>query len=110
MPDAPISKDMFQEGILKQPQALTAYLPLVGAAGGLAFCRTQDRHPLHPYFLKVCVVCAFVPVLNSAFYRPQLQLLRPLVLYTDPCAVRRHLLPALPPGLGRSATCRAPLG
>ena len=39
---------------------LTAYLPLVGAAGGLAFCRTQDRHPF-TRILKVCVVCAFVP-------------------------------------------------
>ncbi len=46
---------------------MTAYLPVVGAAGGLAFCRTQDRHPF-TYILKVCVVCAFVPMLNSAFY------------------------------------------
>ena len=66
MPDAPYFKDMFQEGILKHT-SLTAYLPLVGAAGGLAFCRTQDRHPF-TRILKVCVVCAFVPVLNSAFY------------------------------------------
>ena len=66
MPDAPYFKDLFQEGILKHT-SLTAYLPLVGAAGGLAFCRTQDRHPF-TRILKVCVVCAFVPVLNSAFY------------------------------------------
>ena len=66
MPDAPYFKDMFQEGILKHT-SLTAYLPLVGAAGGLAFCHTQDRHPF-TRILKVCVVCAFVPVLNSAFY------------------------------------------
>lgn len=66
MPDAPYFKDMFQEGILKHT-SLTAYLPLVGATGGLAFCRTQDRHPF-TRILKVCVVCAFVPVLNSAFY------------------------------------------
>ena len=66
MPDAPYFKDMFQEGILKHT-SLTAYLPLVGAAGGLAFCCTQDRHPF-TRILKVCVVCAFVPVLNSAFY------------------------------------------
>ena len=66
MPDAPYFKDMFQEGILKHT-SLTAYLPLVGAAGGLAFCRARGRHPF-TYILKVCVVCAFVPVLNSAFY------------------------------------------
>ena len=66
MPDAPYFKDMFQEGILKHT-SLTAYLPLVGAAGGLAFCRARGRHPF-TYILKVCVVCTFVPVLNSAFY------------------------------------------
>lgn len=66
MPDAPYFKDMFQEGILKHT-SLTAYLPLVGAAGGLAFCRARGRHPF-TYILKVCIVCAFVPVLNSAFY------------------------------------------
>lgn len=66
MPDAPYLKDLFQEGILKHT-SLTAYLPLVGAAGGLAFCRARERHPF-TYILKVCVVCAFVPVLNSAFY------------------------------------------
>ena len=66
MPDAPYFKDMFQEGILKHT-SLTAYLPLVGVAGGLAFCRARERHPF-TYVLKVCVACAFVPVLNSAFY------------------------------------------
>ena len=66
MPDAPYFKDMFQEGILKHT-SLTAYLPLVGAAGGLAFCRARGRHPF-TYILKMCIVCAFVPVLNSAFY------------------------------------------
>ena len=66
MPDAPYFKDLFQEGILKHT-SLTAYLPLVGVAGGLAFCRARERHPF-TYVLKVCVACAFVPVLNSAFY------------------------------------------
>lgn len=66
MPDAPYLKDMFQEGILKHT-SLTAWLPVVGLVGGLAFCRGRRRHPFS-YLLKVCVVCAFVPVLNSAFY------------------------------------------
>ena len=66
MPDAPYFKDLCQEGILKHT-SLTAYLPLVGVAGGLAFCRARERHPF-TYVLKVCVACAFVPVLNSAFY------------------------------------------
>ena len=66
MPDAPYFKDMFQEGILKHT-SMTAYLPMIGIAGGLAFCRARRRHPF-TYILKVCVVCAFVPVLNSLFY------------------------------------------
>lgn len=66
VPDAPYFKDMFQEGILKHT-SMTAYLPLVGIVGGIAFCRGRRNHPFS-YILKVCIVCAFVPVLNSAFY------------------------------------------
>lgn len=66
MPDAPYFKDMFQEGILKHT-SMTVYLPLVGIVGGIAFCRGRRAHPF-AYILKACIVCAFVPVLNSAFY------------------------------------------
>ena len=66
MPDAPYFKDMFSEGILKHT-SMTAYLPLVGIAGVLAFGRGRRSHPF-TYIIKVCVVCAFVPVLNSLFY------------------------------------------
>lgn len=66
MPDAPYLTDMFNEGITKWT-SLTVYLPVVGIVAGLAFCRVWRRHPFSR-ILKVCVVCAFVPVLNSAFY------------------------------------------
>lgn len=66
VPDAPYFKDLFQEGILKHT-SMTAYLPLVGIVGGVAFCRGRRTHPF-AYLLKVCILCAFVPVLNSAFY------------------------------------------
>ena len=66
MPDAPYFRDMFQEGILKHT-SMTAYLPLVGIAGGIAFCRGRRSHPF-TYIMKACILCAFVPVLNSAFY------------------------------------------
>ena len=46
---------------------MTAYLPLVGIAGGIAFCRGRRSHPF-TYIMKACILCAFVPVLNSAFY------------------------------------------
>ena len=66
MPDAPYFKDLCQDGILKHT-SMTAYLPVVGIAGGLVFCRVRRRHPFSR-ILKVCLVCAFVPVLNSMFY------------------------------------------
>ncbi|MDD4850422.1 MAG: YfhO family protein [Gemmiger sp.] len=66
MPDAPYLTDMFSEGITKWT-SLSAFLPLFGIAGGLAFARLKPRHPF-TRILRVCVVCAFVPVLNSAFY------------------------------------------
>lgn len=66
MPDAPYLTDMFNEGITKWT-SLSVYLPVVGIAAGLAFCRVWRRHPF-TRILQVCLVCAFVPVLNSAFY------------------------------------------
>lgn len=66
VPDAPYFKDLFQEGILKHT-SMTVYLPLVGITGGVAFCRGRHTHPF-AYLLKVCILWAFVPVLNSAFY------------------------------------------
>ena len=89
---------MFSEGILKHT-SMTAYLPVVGIAGGLAFCRGRRSHPF-TYILKVCVACAFVPILNSLFYAPQFQLLRPVVLHAGAGAVRGHGVAAgtAPPG------------
>ena len=66
VPDAPYLQDMFDSGILNWT-SLTAYLPVVGIVGGLAFCRAKPGHAF-TRILKVCVLCAFVPVLNSAFY------------------------------------------
>lgn len=66
MPDAPYFRDLFSEGIFKHT-SLTAYLPVVGLAGAIVFCRARRHHPF-TRLAKICVVCAFVPVLNSAFY------------------------------------------
>ena len=66
MPDAPYLTDLFDEGVLKWT-SLSAYLPVVGLAGGLAFCRVRRRHPF-ARLLKICLLFALVPVLNSAFY------------------------------------------
>lgn len=66
MPDTPYLTDMFSEGVFKWT-SLSAWLPVVGVAGGLAFCRVWRRHPF-TRLLKVCVLFAFVPVLNSLFF------------------------------------------
>lgn len=66
MPDTPYLMDLFDGGIFKWT-SLSAWLPVVGIAGGLAFCRARRRHPFTRLF-KLCIVCAFVPVLNSMFY------------------------------------------
>lgn len=49
MPDAPYFKDMFSEGILKHT-SMTAYLPVVGIGGRLAFCRRAAQPPRSPTF------------------------------------------------------------
>ena len=66
MPDAPYLTDLFNGGITKWT-SLSAYLPVVGIAAGLAFCRKRRRHPF-TLILKISLACAMVPVLNSAFY------------------------------------------
>ena len=48
MPDAPYFKDLFQEGILKHT-SLTAYLPLVGVAGGRADSTLHRTKPESAY-------------------------------------------------------------
>lgn len=66
MPDAPYLTDLFDGGITKWT-SLSAYLPVIGITGGLVFCRVRRRHPFATA-LKICLVCALVPMLNSAFY------------------------------------------
>ncbi len=66
MPDAPYLTDMFNGGILKWT-SMSAYLPVVGIAAGLAFMRKRRRHPF-TVILKISLVCALVPGLNSLFY------------------------------------------
>lgn len=66
MPDAPYLTDMFNAGITKWT-SMSSYLPVVGIAAGLAFCRKRRRHPF-TIIMKICLVCALVPGLNSLFY------------------------------------------
>ena len=61
MPTPPTLRICSREGILKQHDGL----PVVGIARRAGVLRAAQP-PVH--HLKVCVVCAFVPILNSLFY------------------------------------------
>lgn len=65
-PDCPYMPVIFTEGVIKWT-SLTAYLPLVGMAGVLAYCRCKNGTAFKR-ILCTCLVMAFVPVLNSSFY------------------------------------------
>lgn len=65
-PDPPYMYNLFHEGLLRWT-SMSGYLPLVGCVGGIAWIRGRKKHPFTKLLLA-CLVCAFVPVLNSAFY------------------------------------------
>lgn len=65
MPDAPYSTVLFPESATRW-QNLSAYLPVVGIAGGLALNRADRKHPF-ARLLKFSAVCAFIPLLNAMF-------------------------------------------
>lgn len=65
-PDCPYMPVIFNEGVIKWT-SMTAYLPLVGMAGVLAYCRCKNGTAFKR-ILCTCLVMAFVPVLNSSFY------------------------------------------
>ena len=47
--------------------SIGGYLPMFSMAGGIAFMGQKKKH-WASILTGVCIVCAFVPVLNSAFY------------------------------------------
>ena len=65
-PDSPYMTVIFDKGVIKWT-SLSAYLPLVSFAGVWAYLRCKHRDGFKN-ILYVCLIMAFVPVLNSAFY------------------------------------------
>ena len=72
---------------------MSAYLPLCSLAGAMAYWRAR-KGDSKKRIVATCAVFALVPVLNSAFYAPQLQLLCPLVLYAGAHPLRHDGLRA----------------
>ncbi|MCL2014006.1 MAG: YfhO family protein [Oscillospiraceae bacterium] len=66
VPDMPSSKNFFPESG-SQWASIAAYLPLFGMAGVIAFLKDRKRHWLRR-LLIICMVTAFIPVLNSLFF------------------------------------------
>ena len=65
-PDSPYMPVLFDGGIIKWT-SMTAYLPLAGMAGVLAYIRCRPGAAFRRVLL-VCLVMALVPGLNSLFY------------------------------------------
>ncbi|MBQ5754892.1 MAG: YfhO family protein, partial [Oscillospiraceae bacterium] len=64
-PDIPFYSNIFDGGVIKWT-SLTAWVPLAGVAGAVAWCRSKGG--AFKRVLCTCLVFAFVPVLNSSFY------------------------------------------
>lgn len=66
MPDVPARPNLFQSDYGKWA-SIAGYLPMYSMAGVIAFMSQKRKH-WATRLVAVCTVCAFVPVLNSAFY------------------------------------------
>ena len=66
IPDSPARPNLFSEGTSKW-SSIAGYLPLFSMAAVLSFLRYKPDS-WKSRLIKICIVCAFVPVLNSAFY------------------------------------------
>ncbi len=65
-PDPTYLPNIFTDAVVKHT-SMTAYLPVVGAAGVWAYMKARPKTAL-TRTLWACLVMALVPVLNSAFY------------------------------------------
>lgn len=66
LPDAPARPNLFRTDYGKWA-SIGGYLPMFSMAGVIAFM-TQKRRHWATKLTAVCIVCAFVPILNSMFY------------------------------------------
>ncbi len=66
LPDVPARPNLFRSDYGKWA-SIGGYLPMFSMAGVLAFMSQKRKH-WATRLIAVCTVCAFVPILNSAFY------------------------------------------
>ena len=65
-PDPTYLPNIFTDAVIKHT-SMTAYLPVVGFVGGMAYLRCREK-TAWKRILSICFFMAMVPVLNSAFY------------------------------------------
>lgn len=66
IPDSPARPNLFSEGTSKW-SSIAGYLPMFSMTCVLSFMRYKpDSWPSR--IIRICMICAFIPVLNSAFY------------------------------------------
>lgn len=65
-PDPPYLPNLFKESTIKWT-SMSLYLPLIGAAGVIAYLRARRSSP-HRKVLLLSLFMALVPILNSSFY------------------------------------------
>ncbi|MDE6087480.1 MAG: hypothetical protein K2G25_03755, partial [Oscillospiraceae bacterium] len=66
IPDPPARANLFQSDKSKWA-SIGGYLPLFSMTGVIAFFRKKPKH-WASVLIALCILCAFVPVLNSMFY------------------------------------------
>ncbi|MGN0622007.1 MAG: YfhO family protein [Porcipelethomonas sp.] len=66
IPDVPARPNLFSTDSGKW-SSIGGYLPLFSMAGVIAFARARKKH-WSKRIILICAVCAFIPILNSAFY------------------------------------------
>lgn len=65
-PDPPYLPNLFKDSTIKWT-SMSLYLPMIGAAGVIAYLRARRRSP-HRKVLLISLFMALVPILNSSFY------------------------------------------
>lgn len=66
IPDVPARPNLFSSGTSKWA-SIAGYLPMFSMIGVISFLKFRPDN-WKSKLIKICIVCAFVPVLNSAFY------------------------------------------
>jgi len=66
IPDAPARPNLFSTTTGKWA-SIGGYLPLFSMAGVIAFMGQKKKH-WATHLVWICIICAFVPILNSMFY------------------------------------------